>query len=204
MNCMLCQILGRQYLHYISKIHHCHLMRAGLDQGNIMADKSDGNILLFLKFYNQFNNRLLYGHIQCRSCLIQNQDLRFQGQSTGNCHTLALSAGHIVGIAVCEISRQLYHFQKTAAGCILFALLNPVKIQKRFAYDIPDLHLRIKGRSRILEYHLNILPILTQFLSLQFGNIFAPIKNFSFRRGVQRHQKAHEGGFSAAGFSYQS
>lgn len=33
MNCMLCQILCRQYLHYISKIHHCHLMSAWTGSG---------------------------------------------------------------------------------------------------------------------------------------------------------------------------
>ena len=201
---MFCQSLCRQYFHYISKIHDCHFMSTGLNQGNIMADKSDGNIFLFLKLYNQFDDRLLYGHIQSRSCLIQNQNLRFQSKRTGDCHTLTLSAGHIVGITVCEISRQLYHFQKPAAGCILLTFLNPVKVQKGFTYNIPDLHLRVKGRSRVLKYHLNVLAVLTQFLSFELCNILSTVENLSLGRSIQRHQETHEGGFSAAGFSYQS
>ena len=169
-----------------------------------MTDKTNGNIFFFLKLYDQFYDRLLYGYIQCRSCLIQDQNLRFQSQCTGNCHTLALPTGHVMRITVCKISRKLHHLQKTTAGCILLILPDPVKIQKGFAYNIPDLHLRVKRRSRILEYHLNILSILTQFLSLQFGNILATIKNLSLRRSIQRHQETHKCGFSAARFSYQT
>ena len=150
-----------------------------------MADKTDGNIFFFLKFYNQFNDRLLYRYIQCGSCLIKNQNLRFQSQSTGDGYTLTLSAGHIVRITVCKISRQLYHFQKTAAGCILLTLPDTVKVHKRFAYNITDLHFRVERRGRILKYHLDILTVLTQFFPLQFGNILAAVKDLSLGRSIQ-------------------
>ena len=204
MHCMFCQIFCRKHFHDISKIHHRYFVRTGLDQRNIMTDKSNGNIFFFLEFHDQFNNRLLYRHIQCRSCLIQNQNLRFQSQCTGNGYTLTMTTGHVMGITVCKLSRKLHHLQKPAAGCIHLALLDTVKVQKRLAYDITDLHFRVERRGRVLEHHLNMLTVLTQLLTFQFCNIFSTIQDLSLGRSIQRHQETHECRFTTAGFTYQS
>ena len=42
---LLPQVFTRQHLHNRPQIHDCHLMGQRLHQGNIMADKADGNLL---------------------------------------------------------------------------------------------------------------------------------------------------------------
>ena len=109
-----------------------------------MADKTDGNIFSFLKFYDQFNDRLLYRYIQCGSCLIKNQNLRFQSQSTGDGYIAdAVRRTYCADNGLQNLPAAL-PFQKTAAGCILLTLPDTVKVQKRFAYNITDLHFGLK------------------------------------------------------------
>ena len=136
--------LSGKYFHNISKIHNRYLVRQGLDKGNIMADKSVSDVFFPLKPHQQFNNCLLHGNIQGRGRLIADDDFRLQGQGPGDAHPLPLAAAHIMGIAVCEISRQLHHFQKPSGGLLFFTLFDALKIQQGLADNIHDLHLRIK------------------------------------------------------------
>ena len=48
-----------KYFHNITKIHNRNFMSKGLNQPQIMGNKSYGNIFLFLKTYNQFDNGFL-------------------------------------------------------------------------------------------------------------------------------------------------
>ena len=45
MNCIFRKHSARKHLNHISKIHNCNLVSTLLNQGNIMADKSNCNIL---------------------------------------------------------------------------------------------------------------------------------------------------------------
>ena len=82
-------------------------MGHALHQSNVMADKAYGKALLSLKFNDQIDYIFLYGYIQCCRCLIQNQDLRLEGQRPGNCYPLPLTAAHAVRETVFKISGQL-------------------------------------------------------------------------------------------------
>ena len=201
---LLPQIFSRQHFHNRSQIHDSHLMGQRLHQGDIVADKADGNLLLPLELCHQLYNGFLHGYIQRRRGFVHNEYLRLQRQRPGNRHPLPLTAGHIVGIAVGKVARQLHHFQKPAAGRILFRFSDAPKIQQRLTYNVPDLHFRVEGSVGVLKYHLDILAVLTQGLAFQFGDVLPTIEDFSLAGRVQRHQKAHKGGLSAAGFSHQT
>ena len=158
-----------------------------------------------LKFYDQFNDRLLYRYIQCRSCLIQTSESPVPEPAHGQWqHAVAVRRTYCgdnglqnlpAVLPFPEDDGRLHPFQ--------FFLIRLKFI--RGSHTISRIFIfGLKEEVRILKYHLNILTVLTQFLSLQFSNIFAAIKNFSFRRSIQRHQESHKSRFSATGFSYQS
>ena len=120
---MLCNILSRNNLDDISQIHNCDLMGKRTNQCQVMADEKHTDILLFLETYQKFDHRFLYGNIQCRSCFITYQNLRFQRKCSGDTDSLSLSTTHVMRIAVHEIPWQFNHFQKFS--CLGFFFASP-------------------------------------------------------------------------------
>ena len=179
-------------------------MGHALHQSNVMADKAYGKALLSLKFNDQFDYIFLYGYIQCCRCLIQNQDLRLEGQRPGNCYPLPLTAAHAVRVTVFKISGQLHHFQEVAAYRCPFLWGDQAKIQQRLTDNIPHPHFGIERCAGILKNHLNVPPCLPQLLSPKGRNILAPIQDLPAVRPVQRYQESHKCAFAAAGFPYKT
>ena len=57
------QSFTRHNLYDIAKVHNRYLMGKGFNQSKIVADKTDGNILLPLQTGDKLNNRFLYGNV---------------------------------------------------------------------------------------------------------------------------------------------
>ena len=111
---------ARHDFHNVAQIHDRHLMGKGFDQADIVTDKSDSDILLPLQAGNQFNDRFLYGNVQRAGGFVHDDELRFQCNGPGDCHTLALAAGHVMGEPVRKISGQFYQFQQLTRFCVHF------------------------------------------------------------------------------------
>ena len=168
-------------------------MGKGTDQSQVMADKKHADVFLLLETYQKPDHGLLYGNVKCRGSLIAHQDLRFQGKCPGNTDTLTLSATHVMWIAVCKIFRKLYHFQKFSSLGFLFASFQFSVIDQGFCENIHDLHFGVKGRQRILEYHLHVLTVQPGFFFGKIREVFSMVKDLSAGRLVKRNDHADKG-----------
>ena len=167
--------LAGQDLHDVAQIHHRHLMGKGLDQTQVVADEADGDALFPLQTGEQLDDGLLHRYVQSGGGLVHDDDLRLQGQGPGDGYPLTLAAGHVVGIAAGKFAGQLHHLQQAAGGGVLFRGFYAFVVQQGLAHDVPDLHLGIEGSGGVLEHHLDVLPVLPQLLSLQLGDVLAPV-----------------------------
>ena len=147
----------------MSQVHDCDLMRERTDQRQVMADKDHADIFFFLQTYQKLDDRLLYGNIQCRSCFITDQDLRFQRKCSCDTDPLTLSTTHVVRITVYKLFRKFYHAEKFSCFCISFVSFDLFVVHQRLCQNIPDLHLRVKRCHRILEDHLKVLAVFPGF-----------------------------------------
>ena len=152
-------VLSRNGLHNMSQIHNRDLVCKGTDQCQVMTDKDHADVLLFLQANQKLNHRFLYGNVQCRGCLVADQNLRLQGKSSGDTDPLTLSAAHVVRITVHKILWKLNHAKKLSCLRVSFASFDLFVVHQRLCEDVPDLHLRIKGCQRILENHLKVLAV---------------------------------------------
>ena len=91
-------LFRRAVLHNLSFAHHQHPITERLHQSQIMADKQKRKSLLLLQRVQQLHNLLLNRHIQSTGGLVTNQQLRPDGQCTGESRSLALAAAYLVGI----------------------------------------------------------------------------------------------------------
>ena len=62
-----------------------------------MADKQHAHAVIVTQFAQQGQYLLLYGHIQCGSGLIGNQECGVVSNRHGNHHPLTLTTGKLVG-----------------------------------------------------------------------------------------------------------
>ena len=188
-----CNVLSRNYLHDISKVHNSNLMSKGTDQSQIMTDKKHADVFFFLETYQKPDHGFLYGNVKCRGSLVTYQDLRFQGKCPGNTDTLTLTTTHVMWIAVCKIFRKLYHFQEFSGLGFLFASFQLSVIDQGFCENIHDLHFGVKGRQRILEYHLHVLTVQPGFFLGKIREVFSMVKDLSAGRFVKRNDHADKG-----------
>ena len=132
MHSLLTKVFAFQKLHDPAKIHHCDPLAYAPYQSQIMADKQTANVLFLYKLYQQLRNLILYGDIQRPCCLITDQKLGLNGNRTGNCHSLQLTAGKLMRIAADEffwksnLLKQSAHFFQT------FCFADPIEVPPGF------------------------------------------------------------------------
>ena len=95
-------------------VHDQHPVCKLLHQGNIVADEQNGQALSLLgtEFIQQLDDLFLNSHIQGRGGLVTDQQLRLNGQGSGDGRPLALPAADLVGVAVRKFLWQAALFQE--------------------------------------------------------------------------------------------
>jgi len=73
---------------------------------------------------------------------------------------------------------------------------------QRFANDFSDTHARIERSKRILEDHLHLAPLCTQFRSRQRKQIASRKNDMSAVRLYQSQKHARQSGLAAAAFAH--
>ena len=71
--------------------------------GEIMAHQKIREVPVLTYFLEQIQHFCLDRHVECRGGLIKQHDFWFENQCPGNRHSLALTAGELVGIAEPEL-----------------------------------------------------------------------------------------------------
>ena len=83
----------RSHLHSLAAAHHAHPIRHLAHNAQIVSDEQNRHAESRLQLLEQFKNLRLNGDIQSRGRLIGDQDVGIVGQSHGDHHPLALTAG---------------------------------------------------------------------------------------------------------------
>src|SRR6185437_10820672 len=181
--------------------HYDDAMRQSPHNLEIMADEEISEIALFLKAAQKLDDLRLNRHIESRSRLIENHQLRLQRQRAGDSDTLPLPAGELVRVAVHQ--RRIEAGIEQRAGDDLAASLKAQRIvlhTQAFGDDIGDRHTRRQRAVGILKNNLNITPQGPHRLEAKPVDVPAKIKDLPFRAD-ETQKRQSERRLTAAGLA---
>ena len=169
-----------------------------------MRDKNITQVSFLLNFQQQFYNLRLNRYVERGRRLVQNQQLRFQNQSSGNGNSLPLSAGKFMRI-FSQIRDLQSRFRQNLQNPFppLFPAQMRIVYKQPFADDFLNIHPRIQGIVRILKDYLNVFAQIAPFFcrqKLQFSVVETDI-------ALKRRQADNcrsQSGFTRTGFADNS
>ena len=97
----------------------------------------------------------LHRHVERRSRLIADDQLRLHGQRPGNGNTLALAAGEFVRVTLRGSGIEADLLQQGGNRCRLFVSAGDVERAHAFGDDFTDRHARVERGKRVLKNHLH-------------------------------------------------
>ena len=100
---MALMIQARHLFYGLAMLHDDDIVAEAVCESKVMADEHVGHVGLFLQTIQQIEDGLLNGYVKSRGGFVADDDLRLEDQSTCDSDTLALTAGHVVRIAIGEI-----------------------------------------------------------------------------------------------------
>ena len=173
-----------------------------------MRDKKAGHFFLFLYFHKKIHDLCLNRDIQCTCDLITDQKFRLDHQCPGNGRTLTFSAAEFEGMSVIIFFFQSDQFQVFQCPLFPFFLRKLCIIPQSFLQPFSNGHGRIKGKTRILKYHLSFLAVFLLKLPAAFRQKVDPSAWSLHVDGstvcfFQSCDKIRQSAFSAAALSDQ-
>ena len=177
-----------------------------------MGYQNDGRSGLFLQLLQKIQDLGLNGHIQGGGRFVGNENGGVAGQSHGDHHPLAHTAGKLVGVGIDVFLRirDAHHLQhpKGFLPCLLLikAPVEPQPLHDLFAHG----HGGVQTGHWILKDHADLVaPQALEPLFIHVQHVF-PVKEdgavlFDLRKGrfPQAHDGLGRGGLAAAGFPYK-
>ena len=111
----------------------------------VMRNEQVCQAQFLLQLVKHIDDLRLNGNIQCRDRFVTDDEIRIDGQRTGDTDTLSLSAGKLMRIAgsVLGIQSDVIHQLQDAFSPLFFCLIQFPDIQ-RLADDIRYRHTRIQ------------------------------------------------------------
>ena len=97
---MLKNILAASCFNHFTVFHDHNSVRHCPYGIHVMRDKNITQVSFLLNFQQQFYNLRLNRYVERGCRLVQNQQLRFQNQSSGNSNSLPLSAGKFMRVPI--------------------------------------------------------------------------------------------------------
>ena len=182
--------------------HHAH----------VVGDEQHRGAAAFLHLADQVQNLGLNGHVQRRGGLIGNEESRLAGQRRGDHHTLAHTAGELVGIAVQGRLRVRDANQRQHLRRLLQRLLAADLLMEAVALGdlMTDLHGGVQGSHGVLKDHGGVpAPIALPLLLAVIEDVLPVAEDLAAGLAAsagdlrQAHEGAGRHGFAAAGFSHQ-
>ena len=173
---------------------------------DIMGDVEHGEIVFPLHSGQQIENVLTDRHVEHRSRLVCHQDARRNGQSAGDIDALALAARQFVRELLARHGRI-----ETDAFEQLRYILVPLDLRLVFAMQLQrpcDVMINrecgIERRERVLEDHLDVLPVHPLVLARPAcGKVLSAEEESPRGWLVEPGDDAGTGGLAAAGFTDQ-
>ena len=145
-----------------------------------MGNEHVGQLLLLLQLLQQVDDLGLDGNVQSGDTLVTDDELGLHSQGAGDGHTLTLTAGELVGIAVQHILLQaaLLHGLDDVVTHGLGTGLEEVMGGQALLDDLTDGHTGVQRGVGILEDDLQILAEQTHLGILQSSQVDAVIAHF--------------------------
>ena len=202
---------GAGLFHHLPTVHNGHIVRHLVDDAQVMCDKDDGGAVLLLELIHQAEDLGLDGHVQGGGGLVGNEDLGPAGQSHGDHHPLAHSAGQLVGVlvehrlGVGDLHRA-EHLQALFRRLLLVHALVDHKGLGQLALDGEH---RVQAGHGLLEDDGNgVAPDVVHIVHGQLGQVPAlkeDLPRVDIAVGVQQAQDAHGGhGLARAGLAHNA
>ena len=182
-----------------------------------MGNEQIGQSHLFLHVLQHIYHLGLNGYVQCGNRFVTYDKFRFYCQGAGNSHTLLLSTGKFMRIAVGMLGIQS-NFAKQFfdhIGTVLFGLGQLVNINS-LSDDLSYSHTRVEGCGRILENNLHLSAVRQHINCLFFSQRFAIrpqrividrlsiIYDLTAGRLMKADNGTAKGRFTTSGLSYQT
>ena len=108
-------------------VHDGDLLAHGSHNTQIVGDHDDAHAQLLAQILHQLKDLCLNGHIQCGGRLVGDQQLGLTGQCNSDHHTLAHTAGQLVGVLLQALFRLVDANQLqqllSACPCLLLVLI---------------------------------------------------------------------------------
>ena len=171
--------------------------------GQVVGDEQVGQLQLGLQVGQQAQDLGLDQHVQGGDRLVEDDDLRLEGEGPGDGDALALTAGELVGVAAHDRARQGDHVEQLGdARLALLGGADPVDPQ-RFLDDAEDRVHRVQGAVGVLEDRLHDAPQGEELLGPQGGQVHPVVEHLAGggvdevqddvgNRGLARAGLAHE------------
>ena len=203
---------GGGLFHDVSGVHHRHLVGHFGNDAQVVGDDDNGHMELFLQVLQKLQDLGLDGHIQGRSGLVGNQQLRISGQGHGDHDPLAHTAGKLMGVFVHPLpclgnANQLQQLNGPVPGGLFVQALVELQGLRNL---IPDGKYRVQGGHGLLENHGDpVAPELPHFLFGQGQKVLA-VKDDAAAlvpaggRIHQTHDRQAGDAFAAAGFTHNA
>lgn len=184
----------------LAMLHDDDVVAEAVCESKVMADEHVGHVGLFLQTIKQIEDGLLDGYVESGGGFVADDDFRLEDEGARDSDTLALSAGHVVRIAVSEVFGEVdqsEHFLRFGFDVLL---RNHAEVFERFADDFLDTLLRIESGGGVLENHLDGLSVLAEGFAFEIGDVLAVENDFPAGHGVEAGQHLGEGGLAGTRF----
>ena len=158
-----------------------------------------------MQLFEQVQNLRLNGNVQRGNRLVANDDFGVHRQSAGNADTLTTAAVQLMRIDIgIALSQTNGTHQLQSAFFNRFPAFDQLMLDNRLADKLHNGFTRVQRGERILEHHLHLLAQRAHFLTAQLGDIVALKDDFAAGGLNQLQNAASGGGFTAAGFAYDT
>ena len=94
-------LVDRSPLDDAPEIHHRHVLRQIIDNGKVVRDEKISQPKIVLQRLEQVENLRLHRHVERRSRLVADDQLRLHSERTGNGNALPLPARELMRITLC-------------------------------------------------------------------------------------------------------
>ena len=203
------QRFGARVLHQHAHVHDCDAIADVLHHAQVVGDEQVGQAVLFLQVLQEVQNLGLHGHVEGGDRLVEDDQLRVQGQGPCDADALPLAAAEGVGIAVQVLRPQSHHAQQIGYPFLQFVAGGHAVDQQRLAHVLQEVHAGVERGIGILEDHLHVLAQVLHLRRGQFGDVevvllAAPEPDFTVRHVVGAHDDAARRGLATAAFADQA
>src|SRR5262249_42768364 len=107
---------GRAAFHDPSAVHDHDVVGQGPGDGQVVGDEDVADVQLVAQFAEEVDHLCLDGDVQGGDRFVGDDELRLDGEGSGDAHALTLAAGQLVGVGLGDADRKTDAVEQGAHG----------------------------------------------------------------------------------------